>query len=370
LNNDHDKYSVARRSILFSGDKINLEIGNFTNNSGLGLGIGGYDYRPVNYDYDHNDIDNLISPDNSYYNGLKINYDNRITGIYSAKKYYDNIKSLYAGVYENKINNMDYGITYSTTVLKSDNYSKSINGASVFLRDIANNTQAEAGYFESGFGGNLLMMNQSYNLRLWYYADGFINLNSSGYANPDYVSYTDNDSELSFKQPQQGESGLYFKKLLYYNKFNLAIASEIWQKNSKENLSYENYIKAEYQYSDDFKTYLNIKNRTTSRYERYTYYGGFRFVKLVEVISQVSFCYNNGEINHDKSNYFIYINKKLNSGVSLRGRFRWDFNGNPDFFIEESTKIIREIFMKLTYRYNKGASSNPGQLYFILESIW
>ena len=197
------------------------------------------------------------------------------------------------------------------------------------MKDKSYNIQTELGYYESGLGGDLLSIKDTYSLRLWFYSDGFTNLNSLGYANPDYESYVDDNLELSFRQPQKGESGLFYKKLLNYSKLRFELASEIWKKNELSKLLYENYFSIEYPYSNELNSYFRFQNKNTKYIDRNIYSLGFQYNKFVNIKSQVSICYDKTKFNSEKSKLYVYIKKRFENGVSLSSRLRWNLEGIP-----------------------------------------
>ena len=78
---------IEKRYISLTKDNYSLTLGNYAADIGCGLSIGRFDYRPLSLESQQDDSGHILFPDNSYYNGLKAEFLNRYTFIYSVKKY-------------------------------------------------------------------------------------------------------------------------------------------------------------------------------------------------------------------------------------------------------------------------------------------
>ena len=96
LRNDSGKMSVERRSLSLAEDTYSITVGNYLADYGCGLGIGRFDYRPVSFNKDDNDVNGILFPDNSYYNGIKAAYNKNYSIMFSRKKYGDFYKTFFA----------------------------------------------------------------------------------------------------------------------------------------------------------------------------------------------------------------------------------------------------------------------------------
>ena len=125
------------------------------------------------------------------------------------------------------------GITASGTVLSSDSFSRMLGTGSIFALQNDGELRAEIGYAESGIGFCAQALRSDYDIRFWHYDDSFLNLQSSGFAHPDYETFSDDRFELSFRQPQKGETGLFLKRRFVAERIEFTAAAEVWKKSPK-----------------------------------------------------------------------------------------------------------------------------------------
>jgi len=367
-NDERGKVLTERRSFKIKKDNYSITLGNFTADIGCGLGLGRFDYRPLSLESDEDEFNQFLFPDNSYYNGIKAEYLENHAIIYSVKKYNDVYKNTLGSLLSTKFHSVKIGITGSFTGLSSDSDTEILGVGSIFINLEEDGTRAEVAYGESGPGACIQVAKPGYVLRGWYYDDSYINLQSSGFSHPDYRSYTDQRSEISFRQPQSGETGFFVRKKITYRNIEFRNAAEIW-KNPRTN-----YIS----YSNSFQTRIFISSGITSLirytiYKKREYYrgkieSGVNMFKKYNIDARVIMSVENESIVNNDSRFYIISTFPLTQNITLAGRLRWRFNGEFDYFIEERLMLGDGLFLKATYRWKEDLEKDLGSLYVFLEN--
>jgi hypothetical protein len=367
-NDERGRTATERRSFKIKKDKYSITLGNFTNDIGCGLGLGRFDYRPVSLESDEDEFNQFLFPDNSYYNGIKAEYQKNHAIIYSVKKYNDVYKNTLGSLLSAKLHRAKVGITGSFTGLTSDSDTKILGVGSIFIDLEEDGTGAEVAYGESGAGACVQVAKPNYVLRGWYYDDSYINLQSSGFSHPDYLSYTDQRSEISFRQPQSGETGFFVRKKITYNKIEFRNAAEIWKNPRTNHISYDN----------SFQTRMFISSRITSLI-RYTVYNkrdyyrnkiesGINMRNKYDINVRVLMSIEDESIVNDDSRFYVISTFPLTRNITMAGRLRWRFDGEFDYFIEERLMLGDGLFLKATYRWKEDQKKDLGSLYVFLEN--
>ena len=363
-------WNTERRSINFAHGDYRIKLGNFTSRIGCGLGIGRFDYRPISYESDRGRGEGFLFPDNSYYNGLIVSYKNNFNLIYSIKKYNDVKKSFVGTSVSIGISDFTVGLTAAGTVLSYDDVSRTLGTGSVFIQSDNRDLRSEIGYGESGIGFCAQALRYGYDLRFWHYDDSFINLQSSGFAHPDYESFDDDRFELSFRQPQKGETGLFLKRRFTAERIEFTGATEIWKKSPNHAIAVENSIQARRSVIPDLVVIARYADRHNRQNDRTLVELGASLQKHIEYGILISLWVEKERIEKDKSKYFLYVSMPVTSRFSISGRARRNLSGDFDYFIEERTRIDKFLSIKATYRWDDSYRGDLGPLYLVVESIW
>lgn len=367
---ENGTWSTERRSVSYAGDDFKLKLGNFTSRIGCGLGIGRFDYRPVSYESDLGRGEEFLFPDNSYYNGFLFSYKDNVNLIYSIKKYYDVKKNLAAASVSIDISDLVIGLTASGTVLSSDDVSRKLGAGSIFILSSDGELRSEIGYGESGIGFCAQALRKNYDVRFWHYDNSFINLQSSGFAHPDYESFSDDRLELSFRQPQKGETGLFLRQRFIAEDIKFTAATEVWKKSPGQAIAMDNSIQARRRAISDLVITARYADRRNRHNDRSLAELGASLQKRLEYGVFISLWIERERIDMDKSKYFLYISMPATSRFSISGRARWNLSGDFDYFIEEKTRIDEFLSIKATYRWDDSCRGDLGPLYLIVESLW
>ncbi len=367
---ENGSWSTERRSISFASDDFRFKLGNFTSRIGCGLGIGRFDYRPVSYESDLGRGKEFLFPDNSYYNGFLFSYRDNFNLIYSIKEYYD-VKKNFAGA-SVSIGVADFmvGATAAGTVLSSENVSRTLGTGSIFILKNDGELRSEIGYGESGIGFCAQALRSDYDIRFWHYDDSFINLQSSGFAHPDYESFGDDRFELSFRQPQKGETGLFLKRRFMAERIEFTAATEVWKKSPAHVIAVENSIQARCPVVSDLVVIARYADRHNRQNDRSLVELGASLQRHIEYGVLISLWVERERIEKDKSKYLLYISMPATSRFSIGGRARWNLSGDFDYFIEERTRIDKFLSIKATYRWDDSYAGDLGPLYLVVESLW
>jgi hypothetical protein len=367
---ENGAWKTERRSIDITSGAFRVRLGNFSSRIGCGLGIGRLDYRPVSYESDLGRGREFLFPDNSFYNGFILSYKNNFNLIYSIKEYYD-VRKNFGGVsFSADIADYMVGITASGTVLSSDNDSRTLGTGSIFALKNDGELRAEMGYGESGIGFCAQALKSNYDIRFWHYDNSFINLQSSGLARPDYETFSDDRFELSFRQPQKGETGLFLKRRFMAEHIEFTVAAEVWKKSPIHVMAIENSIEARRTVISDLVAIARYADRHNRQNDRSLIEFGASLRRGIEYGILISLWVEQEQIRKDKSRYFLYFSMPVTSRFSIGGRARRNLSGDFDYFIEERTKIDKFLSIKATYRWDDSYGGDLGPLYLVVESLW
>jgi hypothetical protein len=367
---ENGAWRTERRSVSYVDDDFKLKLGNFTSRIGCGMGIGRFDYRPVSYESDLSRGEEFLFPDNSYYNGFIISYRDYLDLIYSIKKYY-NVRKNFAGASVSiDISDLTAGLTASGTVLSSEDVSRTLGAGSIFILKNDGELRSEIGYGESGIGFCAQALRKNYDVRFWHYDNSFINLQSSGFAHPDYESFSDDRLELSFRQPQKGETGLFLRQRFVVEDIEFTAATEVWKKSPGQAVAMDNSIQARRRAISDLLITARYADRRNRQNDRSLAELGASLQKRTEYGVFISLWIERERIDMDKSKFFLYVSMPATSRFSISGRGRWDLSADFDYFIEEKTRIDEFLSIKATYRWDDSCRGDLGPLYLIVESLW
>jgi hypothetical protein len=356
------KYSAERRSLKLKGGSWNVTLGNYTADIGAGIGIGRYDYRPLSNPDDESDI---IYPDNSYYNGLKVEYLNKASILYSAKKYSNLYKAFYGAAVSTDIRECNIGISAAATCFSAGNRDLNLGSGSIYIVDNRRRLKMEAAYAESGIGFFAESILHSFKLKGWYYSDSYLSPQSSGYAYPDYKSFKLFD-DYSFRQTQAGESGFYIGRLTQVKKIIFRSAVESWIVSKP---SVDISCAARYPLSDNFYLSARISGRGGAIKDRYQYEMELACRRIVELKGLSTVRISSGQVDHHNSFSQIYIMFPAGVTTFVGGRLRFRYDSNFEFFFEEKTVIGDSINLKATYRWRETDGQRLGPFYLVAECV-
>ncbi len=370
IRDNDGRAETSRRTVVFRGEEFKLTAGNFTGDIGCGLVIGKFDYRPISYEPKFSDLNEFLYPDNSYYNGFKFEHDDLFAGILSFKKYYGVTKTFSGGAVLAGIGNYSIGSAAGATVFRSGAESRTMGAVSVFAETRDRKLKSELAYAESGLGGLIKYRMNGWDIRAWYYQSTYLNLQSSGYANPDYESFRDDRFELAFRRPQSGETGIYTGKNITIGKAELTAASEIWQKSASQPAGIYNLIDIRYNFDRPISASARIAERLKDSGRRRACECGARYSSRIRVDLFFTLIDEDGDLVDDKSKYYIYSVAPLTDKLILSGRIRRSVSGKLDYFIEERASLGDGLSLKITYRWEDSYGHDQGPVYLICENRW
>ncbi len=370
LRNDNGKMSAERRSLSFTDDNYSIMVGNYLAEYGCGLGIGRFDYRPVSFNKDDNDVNGILFPDNSYYNGIRAVYNKNYSVLYSIKKYDDFYKTIYASSISKQIYAISMGMTVSHTLLSSSEGNKTLGAGSIFLNTLDGGLKVEVAYGESGAGSAIRITGQDYLFKGWYYDDSYTNLQSSGYARTDYQSFTDDWFELSFRQPQAGEKGFFTRDRINIKNVDILGAAEVWKKPNGKTVNLDNSLLIRFPVNKSIAAFMRYSNLLSKTQNRGIIDLGTEIRRDFRIDTKISFWIENNSMVESKSQYYIFFSSPLSAYLRMGGRLRWKFDGSFDFFIEETIVLNRDFWLKATYRWRDEYGPDLGPLYIIMENRW
>jgi len=359
---------TEKRYIYLAKDDYSITLGNFTADIGCGLSIGRFDYRPLSLESDQDDLGRFLFPDNSYYNGLKAEILNRYTLIYSVKKYNGMYKNTIGTALEVPIRSFRIGVSGAAATLSDGAVSRTIGAGSIIVASDPAGLKGEIAYGHSGTGVSVQAIRPDLAIKGWYYDKSYLNLQSSGFSHPDYQSYTIENTDLSFRQPQRGESGFYARKDTKYRNIEFTNAAEFWKNPRIGRIQYNNSVLTKYQISSRIVSRVGytISERNGIRYDRLETGIGIYDKYELEARAYINFVQKT--VARDYSKFYIMAILPLVNSMSLAGRFSWSFEGLFDYFLEERLLLDGGLFLKATYRWNETLGPDLGAFYIFMEN--
>ncbi len=312
----------------------------------------------------------FLNPDNSYYNGAKIEINNRFEVLLSSKKYLSVRKDFGGGAFTVPIGENRIGLTASATKLVSNGKYRTLGEGSIFYSNSILGISSELGYAESGAGVACEFDRKSYDIRFWYYDDSFINPQSSGLAYPDYITFRDERFPISFRQPQAGESGLSVRKIVDFGRLRLVGWSSIWKRSPQASASLDNSLGARLIIGDGFDINGRYGERSGQLTGRTIAELGFNFKKGIEISTLISSWIDGNSTDDSRSFAHLYMSIPVKAGFMACARIRSHFNGKLEYFIEERTILSDRLSLKATYRWQDSYEKDSGPLYLILETSY
>jgi hypothetical protein len=288
--------------------------------------------------------------------------------MYSRKKYNNVNKNFAGGSFSFNWNDIKLGLTASSTILSSSIGHRTLGTGSIFLSDKAIGLKTELGYAESGIGFCLQYRRAGSDIRLWHYDKSFLNLQSSAPAHSDYISYYDENLNLSFRQPQAGESGAYLARRISGKKIGLFLSTEVWKKSLVDDVALDNAVSARCLINDYLDAFSKYAQRFGASNGRTLLEGGVNFHRRLNVGILTAIWIEGGRVTNSKSLNHIYCSKPIRSRIVIAGRIRWKLNGDFDYFVEEKTMITAKLSIKATYRWADSYHDHMGPFYILLES--
>lgn len=368
---DNDgEWRAGYRKIDYINDNLNLVLGNYSVRIGCGVGIGRFDYRPVSFEPDYDSGEDILYPDNSFYNGAKMEYK-RISIIYSAKKYHDISKRIIGGYWERDLGEGSVGFTSAATVLSSGAGKRTLGSGSVFGEMNGGRLAAEVAYSESGLGYCIRAKgNSNIVIKAWHYDYSFVNLQSSGYAHTDYESFKDDRFELSFRQPQKGETGLFTNFKTSALTGTISGSSEIWKKSPGSKVAMLNSIYGLWDLLPELSLNAGLSQRNGYQRDRLIAELESIFHKKSRIGARGFLWIENKNIEKEKSKYYIFAFVPVGDYLILSGRFRWNLSGKFDYFIEQRSVLAGGFTLTATYKWNQDQNVDLGPFYLTLEKSW
>ncbi|MEE9555436.1 MAG: hypothetical protein V3W18_14210 [candidate division Zixibacteria bacterium] len=358
------------RSVNYINDDFDFTLGNYSVKIGCGAGIGRFDYRPVSYEPDYERGEDILYSDNSFYNGAKMAYRG-VSVIYSAKKYHDIRKRVIGGYWESVVRGGRIGFTSAAALISSDAGKRNLGSGSIFGETSDDKFALEIAYGESGFGYCLRARgNSDVLIKAWHYDHAYVNLQSSGYSHTDYESFSDKRFELSFRQPQKGETGLFtsFETTALFGE--IRGSSEIWKKSLGSNIAMINSIYGLWDLTPDLIVNAGISQRDSYRNDRVLIESGTVLQGRVVTGARGSLWIANEKVNREKSQYYIFAFIPVGNHVLLKGRFSWSISGKFDYFIEQRSVLSEGFSINVTYRWDKDRNKDLGPFYLTMEKTW
>jgi len=364
---EKNNWEMEKRSLSWRNGWYAATLGNYDMDVGLGLSIGRFDYRPVAGIPDTAEqSDDFLYPDNSYYNGIKIEHG-KGSILYSSKRYPGLDKRFVGGALSRDFEGAIIGISGGGVFLKANGYARRMGTISAFLIDSERGVQSEAAYSEAGVGVAARVKKSGYDIAMWHYDDSYLNLQSSGIARPDYHRFEDSHFVEEFRQAQAGESGLSAQKNLALGRCALGLATEIWKQSAHGGISLDNLIYSRYGIRDNVWLNARFSSRGGQIEERFLSELGANAEWPIPIQTTVSLWSERSKIIDAKSFYYIFFSIPLKTGFLFNARFRTYFDGDHDYFLEEVLNIGNVFRAKTTYRWQRSYSGDIGPLYFVLE---
>ncbi len=365
--NDNNSWETERRSVFVRWEKYDLAVGNYTADIGSGLGIGRYDYRPLGISGDSMNSD-ILFPDNSYYNGAKLEINRRFTLVFSSKKYLSTQKTFLGGAAWAMVDNYKVGITAAATNLSSGNNRRSLGEGSIYIANSELGLKSEFGYAESGAGIVCEFSRQNYDVRFWHYDDSFINLQCSGMAYPDYQSFADVRFPVTFRQPQAGESGISLRRNFMIGNLYLIALSSAWKRSPIEPVSLDNTFGVRYSLGKSLALNARYSERSGRLPGRTLTEMGFDLGGRLRAAGLVSLRHDGQGNNSSISFAQLFVSIPVKSAFLANARIRSHFDGALEYFVEERTVIADRLILKATYRWMESMGHESGPLYLVTEA--
>jgi hypothetical protein len=362
--NFNNQWTTEHRAIYLRNNKIGLTLGNFTADIGQGLGIGRYDFRPVTGISEVSE--DFLYPQNSYYNGIKIDYSNFATLIVSQKKFGSLKKGFLGSSLSYRAGEYLFGITASAMSL-STTPKQAFGSGSIFIANSARGLLGEIGYCESGVGLVTKIKKDGFDIRLWHYDNGFTNLESSSYAHPDYIIFRPDSSSVGFRQAQSGESGLLIRKAISIGCAVISGGSEIWKRTPESSVASDISITGRVYLGQDMSLGAGLWDRQGSISARSISQLGFYYQGSFSISPLISFWVADGAIVNSRSFSQIYCRLPVNSNFTFASRIRHKFDSHYECFLEEKTVLGEHFSLKGTYRIQNNQDNKTGPLYIVME---
>jgi len=366
--NNNNNWQTERRSLRYTNSAWDITAGNYTADCGLGLTIGRFDYRPISSS--RQSTINALFPDNSYYNGLKVIYRENQQLCCSVKKYGNASKSFWGGYFSRRLQSLELGIALGATLLSADSYRKSLGVGSIYAANESLGVRAELAYGESGIGFTLKTIQKGFDIRVWRFDKSYINLQSSGYAYPDYISYVDESTGLVFRQVQAGESGMLVEKGIILGRVDLDGISEVWKRTRDDAIAGDYSLWARYRAGDRafFSTKLSAMKSPESRRNLMEFATGVWWFAKLTLLSSLYVGDNN--LKRQRSFSQVYCEVSRANVTSFNGRVRFRYNGDIEYYIEERTTVFPGTILNATYRWQNASESRMGPLFLTLERVF
>jgi len=241
---------------------------------------------------------------------------------------------------------------------------------SVFMMNDSLGIMSEIAYAESGMGFYFKLVSDGFDIRLWHYDKSYLNLQSSGYAYPDYLTFDDESSGLSYRQTQAGESGFLFKKSIAVGRLSVVGLSEFWKRAS------DGIIGRDYSLAGRFFPVANrylfgrLSGRATPDSERKIVEVGAGSISKFRIMALTSLYFEHDRAIQSRSFSQLFCSVMVAEALSLGARIRLKHDGNHEYFTEERISFISNTILVATYRWDDDTDNGVGPLYITLERVF
>jgi hypothetical protein len=366
--NELNSWNTVMRALTWNSGHFRVALGNYTNDIGLGLGIGRFEYQPISMSPDsagnHNDF---LFPANSYFNGLKLDF-RKSSILYSTKRYGVLRKDFVGGWSSLLFREYDIGLAVSAVRLKSGGFERTMGSGSVFASNFSLGLKMELAYAESGAGAALRIQRQNHEVSIWHYEKSFTNLQSSGIAHHDYVAYSESHLEATFRQPQSGETGVLVRNRLGISSLRIESASEIWKRSPGSGISADYSLGTSY----EIAKFCSFKARFSERFgeveNRLLAECGADYYGNIRLLTRSSFWFDSNKVAKSRSFCYVSCSAPISRVVNISGRVRSYFDGDWDYFVEESIIPLENLRLKITYRWKQAYHDDLGPLFILMEA--
>jgi hypothetical protein len=362
IRQEKGDYIFRRRSLSWENSNVMITAGNYLIESGYGLVIGRYDYRPSS-GYTNDNDDNFLYPDNNYYNGLKVaaRVSRFESKLYYSKKNYNDIDKLFYGVTGDFVlESFKGGLSYGINQLDDDNGNDDRQAAGLHARiETENYTLAgEYAVIEKAGGSYLLAERKFTNwliqAEFWHYARSFNNYNCTGPSASDYETFYPIDDSPGFRSHQAGETGM---ALSYKNK---AISSgiQLWNHVDDNELNSSLYLGYNQTITNKFKTYCQTSYRNVK--DNHYFWLKTSLLTAIDPFKKlgVKFYFKNSDLINGDCYMFLNLAHDLNDKLGLSISLRNYFDGQLYYFIEEDFRPARGFIVKSEFSYKKTTRIN------------
>jgi hypothetical protein len=389
---DLGRMGISKRYLKVQGRGLFREVvlGNFTAGYGNGLNLGRYDYWRYNTDSYWEEEGDLLIPNSTWYNGIKLSLLNgrfRPDLIYSYSEG-DSLKRKLVGTNVSlQDESFSPGIAYSFDVTEDEkggeltNECLSLHASLGAKRTELKGEAALLNWDQFALDLRFSLRDEGYSseFALWGYSNGFVNFHVSSGANPDYFTVYFEEVDYHFRSPQAGEIGFsssskfritdrlsgranlsgWGNRVRDTNNHDLQVAL-IAELSRPLTLRFDQFIRGRDNPEEPYQSYTsqlevrsshlhdfpiqgkisyNLKDYSVSGERDYAYFWlriGVLSLRPLEIFSRIKYVYQ--EFKYSTKRYCeFYLEENLDfwEGFTLSGKYRADYRG----FVAENKEI-------------------------------